>query len=367
MSTHAAVVTIGPGLPLEIHQVKTPKAIGNQVKLRTEWTASTPLDLHQADGGLLVKSPQVLGDGFGGTVVEIGPEVSRLEVGDVVFGFGWRSQEEKAHQEYVVTNEYLLAKLPTGFSLQEAVTLPNNFVTAWHTLTKEAGLNLPWPKPENHKPQTRDQWILVWGGSSSVGQYILQVLKYYGYKNVVATASKAHHERLRTYGAKECFDYRNGDVSDEVQKFISLQSNGNGHISFIVDCIGSRTSSISPISKIAKPGTDVAIMLPVIVKDAAVGIKPELSMDVDEGVSWADGVERRGVRTHFYLDNQFLADKLQPEIMPSLLEKGVIKPNDQLIVEGDTLLERAEKALSKLRNKEVSGARLVWRIAAAQN
>lgn len=49
--------------------------------------------------------------------------------------------------------------------------------------------------------------------------------------------------------------------------------------------------------------------------------------------------------------------------MPTLLEQRVIEPNHQVVVEGDTLLERAENALSKLRNKEVSGARLVWRIA----
>lgn len=365
MSTHAAVVTVGAGLPLELHQVETPKPSGNQVRLRTEWTASTPLDLHQADGGLFVTSPQVLGDGFGGTVVEIGPEVSRLEVGDVVFGFGWRSQAEKAHQEYVVTNENLLGKLPTGSSLQEAVTLPNNFVTAWHTLTKEIGIELPWPKPPNFEARTKDQWILVWGGSSSVGQYVLQVLNYYGYHDVIATASKAHHERLRGYGAKQCFDYRNQHVGDEIDHFIRSQSNGNGRLSSIVDCIGSLKASVTPISKLATAGTKVAIMLPVIVKDAAPGIKPEYTMDVDEGVSWADGVQRAGVRTHFYMENQFLADKLQPEIMPTLLEQGVIQPNDQVIVEGETLLERAENALSKLRNKEVSGARLVWRIAEA--
>lgn len=49
-----------------------------------EWTASTPLDLHQADGGLLVKYPQVLGDGIAGTVVEVGPGVENLSVGDKV-------------------------------------------------------------------------------------------------------------------------------------------------------------------------------------------------------------------------------------------------------------------------------------------
>lgn len=365
MGTHAAIVTVGPGLPLEVHQVETPKPVGNQVRLRNEWTASTPLDLHQADGGLLVTSPQVLGDGHVGRVVEVGPEVSRLKIGDTVFGFGWRNQAEKAHQEFVVTNENLLGKLPSGFTPQEAVTLPNNFVTAWHTLTKEIGLELPWPKPPNFKAKSNGDWILVWGGSSSVGQYVLQVLKYYGYRDVVATASKVHYERLSKYGAKQCFDYRNNNVGNEIEHFIHSQSNDNGQISFIVDCIGSQKASMTPISKIAKSGSKVAIMLPVIVKDSAPGVKPEYTMDVDEGVSWGDGVQRSGVRTHFYLENQFLADKLQSEIMPTLLEQGVIEPNDQVIVEGQTLLERAENALSKLRNKEVSGARLVWRIAEA--
>lgn len=83
--------------------------IGDQVRVRVEWTASTPLDLHQNDGGLLVTHPQVLGDGTSGTVVEVGPEVKRLKVGDEVFGFTWRSQGEKAHQEFCTTNEWLFA------------------------------------------------------------------------------------------------------------------------------------------------------------------------------------------------------------------------------------------------------------------
>lgn len=111
MPTHAAVVTVGLKKPLEIRQVPTVKPTGDEVRVRVEWTASTPLDLHQNDGGLLVKPPQVLGDGTAGTVVEVGPDVKRLKVGDKVFGFTWRSQQEKAHQEYCTTNEWLFAKV----------------------------------------------------------------------------------------------------------------------------------------------------------------------------------------------------------------------------------------------------------------
>jgi len=112
MSTHSAVATVGLKKPLAIVQVPTVKPTGEQVRVRVEWTASTPLDLHQNDGGLLVKHhPQVLGDGTAGTVVEVGPDVKRLKIGDKVFGFTWRSQAEKAHQEFSTAEEWLLAKV----------------------------------------------------------------------------------------------------------------------------------------------------------------------------------------------------------------------------------------------------------------
>ena len=107
MSTHAAVVTVALRAPLQILQVPTPQPAGDEVRVRVEWTASTPLDLHQADGGLLVKHPQVLGDGVAGTVVETGPDVKNLKTNDKVFGFQWRSQKEKAHQMYNAASENL--------------------------------------------------------------------------------------------------------------------------------------------------------------------------------------------------------------------------------------------------------------------
>jgi hypothetical protein len=108
MATHTAVVTASIHGPLETIQVPTITPSSGEVRVRVEWTASTPLDLHQNDGGLLVTHPQVLGDGTAGTVVEVGPDVKRLTVGDKVFGFTWRNQKEKSHQEFVTCPEFLL-------------------------------------------------------------------------------------------------------------------------------------------------------------------------------------------------------------------------------------------------------------------
>ena len=46
-----------------------------------------------------------------------------------------------------------------------------------------------------------------------------------------------------------------------------------------------------------------------------------------------------------------------------MLEQGVVQPNKQRVVEGKTLLERAQKALDLLKDQAVSGEKLVWRVA----
>lgn len=300
MSTHEAVVTVATRAPLQIHQVPTVHPSEGEVRIRVEWTASTPLDLHQADGGLLVKHPQVLGDGIAGTVVEVGPGIKHLRINDKVFGFTWRSQQEKAHQIYATTQENLLGVIPHGITMQEAVTVPNNFVTAYHTIVTDLELTLPWPKPSHYRPQHAEDPILIWGGSSSVGQYALQILKYFGYQNLLATASPRHHDLLRSYGATQVFDYNHPDVCHAI--LASQTRSAEPAIPLILDCIGSQNGSVRPLARIAQAGAKAAILLPVIVRDATETVIPEYTMDVQGSAQWATGVETVGVRTHFYLD-----------------------------------------------------------------
>ncbi|KAJ8071792.1 hypothetical protein OCU04_002106 [Sclerotinia nivalis] len=282
-----------------------------------------------------------------------------------VFGFTYRSQEEKAQQEFVTLPWFLLGKIPDGIPPQEAVALPSGFVTVFHTATTDLGLELPWPKPKGFVPVNKDKCILIWGGSSSVGQYAIQILTYYGYTNIITTASKTHHALLQKFGAVHTFDYRDNDITDAILHSAELTNREQKGplIPFILDCIGSQQGSLAPLTKIAQKGTRVAILLPVTIRDASVDVAPEYSMDVNASAPWAEGVETRGVRTHFYLDNPFFKAKLQPETMPTLLAQGVVQPNKIKIVEGKTLLQRAQKALDALRRKETSGERLVWRVA----
>ncbi|KUI66720.1 hypothetical protein VM1G_01609 [Cytospora mali] len=295
---HPAVTIVAPRAPLEISEVDTIPPSANEVLVHVKWIASTPLNLHQADGGLLISPPHIMSGCFAGTVVQSGslenPALSKssrnLQVGDRVFGFAWQEQQQRPMQTYITVPAYFLGKIPADVSIQEAVTVPTNFCTAMHTITKDLDLQLPWPLPEGWTPPEADKPILIWGATSSVGQY-----------------------------------------------------------------------AVSPAEK----GTKVAVMLPVIKSHASSTETPVYEMDIGKVLmeQWQKGVELRGVRTHFYPDNEFFKYHLQSDIMPAMLEKGLIRPSKRRIVEGETLLDRAESALSLLRDKSVSGEKLVWRVA----
>ncbi|KAH8648792.1 chaperonin 10-like protein [Tricladium varicosporioides] len=355
-ATHKAVISTGLRQPLTVQSVDTIPPSAGEVLIKVQWTASTPLDLHQNDGGLVFNYPGRLGDGAAGVVTALGEGVIDLKVGDKVFGFIWRSAKEKAHQEYATVPTYLLGKIPENITPQAAVTLPNNLVTTFHTLTTDLGLPLPYPLPKGYVPEKRDDPILIWGGSSSVGQFAVQILRYYGYRNILTSSSSKHFDMLRSLGATHTFDYRSSSC---ISSILSTYPT----IPLFFDCIGSQSGSMEPLSKIAKKGSRVAVLLPVIIRDSTVDEAPQYGMDVDGAIKWENGVEVRGVRTHFYLDNEDFKNRLQSQIIPEMLEKGIVKPNAYRIVEGDTLLERAQGAMDALRRKEVSGERLVWRVS----
>ncbi|KFY16427.1 hypothetical protein V492_01336 [Pseudogymnoascus sp. VKM F-4246] len=353
-TTHNGVATVGVRAPLAIIQMPTIPPGEGEVLVRVEWTASTPLDLHQNDGGLLVKHPQILGDGLAGTVKSVGPGVQNLAVGDKVFGFCFEESQRKAQQEFVTVPETSLGKVPAGFTLQEAVTLPNNLVTVFHATTFDLGLPLPWPRPATPSPVHANSPILIWGGSSSCGQYAIQILTQWGYKNIIATSSPAHHEYLRSLGAGAVHDYRDPNVANLILESARGANTDGPAVPFILDCIASQYGSLAKIANIAQKDTIVAALLPVIVKDASDTEAPEYAMDVQSSADWAEGVQAKCVRTHFYQENVFFKTYLQSTMIPTLLAEGVVKPNKQRIVEGKTLLERAQKALDTLRNKAVS-------------
>ncbi len=180
-----------------------------------------------------------------------------------------------------------------------AVTLPTNVCTAFFALSDKLGIDLPWPRPEGFSPKDQDIPILIWGAGSSVGQFAVQILKYWGYKNVMATASSKHHEKIKSYGAKHVFDYQNHDV---VESIVGILSKDTPSTSLrVFDCIDSKFGSLQHIAKIATlPGSIVAAVLPVVIRPPSDREGILLSADVAGAASWTPGVEVHSIVSYSY-------------------------------------------------------------------
>ncbi|KAI2612191.1 chaperonin 10-like protein [Hypoxylon fragiforme] len=96
--THKALVTVAPRAPFEIHEYPTIQPTGDEIRIHVQWRASTPLELHEADGGLLLEPPQRTGRTSAGIVVEVGPDAKRLKVGGKVLGYAHQKPSWQAHQ-----------------------------------------------------------------------------------------------------------------------------------------------------------------------------------------------------------------------------------------------------------------------------
>jgi D-arabinose 1-dehydrogenase-like Zn-dependent alcohol dehydrogenase len=135
-----------------------------------------------------------------------------------------------------------------------------------------------------------------------VGQYAIQLLKWYGYENVTATASTKHHDLLKSYGAKNVVDYRSPDAEDLLKRLFQRGVTAGKVI--VLDCVNSQSSSLGPLSRVVtSAGSKIAALFPVLISQPS-KVDPsarwEVSFDVQSSATWASGVEVHGVGSMYY-------------------------------------------------------------------
>lgn len=196
MSVMKAVVAHEYGKPnvLKFEQVPRPEPKENQALVRVIASSVNPADPLTLSGKYAKEFdthlPLIPGYDIAGVVEKIGPRVTRLKVGDAVYGYptyggGWA--------EYVCVSENEVAKKPTSLSFIDTAAAPMGALTAWQALVDAAQL---------HEGQT----ILIHGGSGGVGNFAIQIAKSRGAR-VIATASTANQDFLKQLDADVAIDY----------------------------------------------------------------------------------------------------------------------------------------------------------------
>lgn len=203
-----AVVCHRYGSPdvLGLAEVPEPVPGDDDVLIRVRAAAVSPEDcvgrrghplIGRVGTGLTKPRRPIPGAEFAGDIEAIGAQVSRVQVGDRVFGttgtrFG-------AYAEYVTMPATgLLAPMPSTWGYEQAARVCGP-LTAWNFLVDKAKVH-------------HGQSVLVNGASGTVGIAAIQIAKHLG-ADVTAVCSTAHLDVVETLGADAVIDYTTEDFT----------------------------------------------------------------------------------------------------------------------------------------------------------
>ncbi|WP_448956690.1 NAD(P)-dependent alcohol dehydrogenase [Labrys neptuniae] len=191
---------------LDEFELQTPAK--GEVAVRVKFTAINPIDWKVRNGYLKMvtgkRFPRAMGSDFSGTVIAIGPGVTRFKPGDSVFGSA-RIKESGALGQAVVTSQTFLARKPENVSFEEAACLGTPGVTAWNGLVDKAKV-------------AAGASVFISGCAGAVGAAAVQLARLRG-ATVSGSCSARDREKALALGVQTVFDYRTTDLSKTADRF----------------------------------------------------------------------------------------------------------------------------------------------------
>ena len=202
-STMKAIQATGYGKAdvLELREVDRPSPKANEVLVQVAAASATKADTMMLTGkpyfarlfiGLTKPKQATPGTGFAGTVVAVGEEVSKFQVGDQVFGE--TAFRFSSNAEYLTLEEDgVILPLPEGLPMHEAATFCDGHLTSYNFLKELA----------NVQPGQR---VLINGASGALGTAAVQIAKALG-AHVTGVASSINTGLVKSLGADEFINY----------------------------------------------------------------------------------------------------------------------------------------------------------------
>jgi NADPH:quinone reductase len=143
----------------------------------------------------------VLGLEVAGRVVARGANVTDWNIGEEVCAL----TPGGGYAEYCVTPAAWCLPIPTGWSLEQAAGVPENYYTVWNNVFERAGLK-------------RGETFLVHGGTSGIGLAAIQLAKAFGATVITTAGSVEKVAFCMKMGADHAIDYKTQDFAEEVKR-----------------------------------------------------------------------------------------------------------------------------------------------------
>jgi NADPH:quinone reductase-like Zn-dependent oxidoreductase len=242
---------------LELEERPDPELEHGEVRIRVRAVSLNYRDVAMVEHGVSprgVQLPFSPCSDAAGEVVEVGPGVSRVEVGhrvattvfrrwldgDTLQPAAYGSVVDRALADHVVLHEDGLVHVPEHLSDEEASTLPCAAVTAWHALVT--------------KGHVRPGETILVLGTGGVSIFALQFALLAGARVLATSKSDEKLERVRALGAWETINYVT--TPDWAQRAVEL-TGGTG-VDHVVEMGGLGTMEQS--FKATRPGGRVSLI-----------------------------------------------------------------------------------------------------------
>ena len=205
----AYIEKTGPADQIIYGDLPKPKATGSRALVHVKAVSVNPIDTYIRSGGVAMELPMpfVVGCDLAGVVETIGPEVTRLKVGDRVWGsnqglFG----RQGTFAQFAAVDEQWLYNLPEEVTYEDAAAIALVGITAHLGLFREANLKT-------------SEKVFVHGGSGSVGSCVVQMARAVGASVLTTAGSDEKAQICLKMGANGVVNYKTGDLDDALKMF----------------------------------------------------------------------------------------------------------------------------------------------------
>lgn len=193
---------------MALKDFELPQPGKGEVAVHVKFAAINPIDWKLRNGQMKIVTgrtfPRAMGMDFSGTITSVGPGVTRLRLGDEVFGLA-RFKESGALAQGVITKEIFLARKPNNVSFEEAACFGTPGVTAWNGLVDKAKLQA-------------GQHVFINGCAGAVGEAAVQIARLLG-ATISGSCSARDMGRARSLGVQTVYDYRTTNLSEIKERF----------------------------------------------------------------------------------------------------------------------------------------------------
>lgn len=323
----------------------------HEVGIKITATAINPVDWKIRDYKLLFqKFPAVGGSDAAGEIVQVGDEVKDFQIGDRVFFQGILGEyDASTFQQYAKIDHKLVAKTPDNITDEQAAGISLATMAALTGFYEASGWDFqPYPWEDNGSQAGNGKSIVIIGGSSSVGQYAIQLARLSGFSKIVTNSSPTHFDMVKKLGATHVIDRSISGVEEYVKAL------GDDVLPYIFDTI-SIPSTEELTVQIAKAIKNKGDSPTIVSRVNPQPPSPEAQKLADqEPKVIMKGIYGSGNRYRHISEpsTKWLGGK------DGLIAKGLFVPNEPVLVEGG--LAALDEAFDK-NKKGVSGVKVVIR------